>query len=150
MAKNPPSGEAKIEVLERHDPDEDGVTDGDPSFEFAIDESTLPPDVHPVWVKRSDNPNLDDVAVYKGNRFVEVRGEHGIKLKSGAVFEPGQIVHVRDHILMVRDKAVHNGRIAREQAKNRELRARMLNPKVMNKTTYVKGDADGPRAMQQR
>lgn len=146
MAKKP---DISVEVLERHDPTE-GITDGDPAYDFMLDPETVPSDAHFVWVRQSADPKLDDVAEYKGRRYRPVTSSDGVKLSCGLEFADGEIIHQRDHILMARDLEFHNKRTAAEQKANRDLRAKMLNPRQLTSTHYIGGPQNGPAPMRTR
>jgi hypothetical protein len=143
-AKTPAS--AVEQVLERFDPSEDAVTDGDPTYEFMLREK--PADLHPVWVHQSD------VTSYKAKRYRDARvGSDDVELLCGVTFEEGEIPKMADHQLMVRERGYHEKATERERRANRETRNVMLSKKRTQGDIFVpapSGNGNGPRAMQQR
>lgn len=118
MAKKP-----DVEVIERVDPVIDSAVDGDPAFEAMLESSSVPSDLHPVWV------HVSDVMQYKGQRYREAYPSDGIKLLCGLEFEGDEKIQFRDHVLMVRDREYHQKRREGELSGNRKLRSRMLSKK---------------------
>jgi len=144
MAKKTESEKTEaIEVLERFDPSEKAEIDGDPTFEFKVDEESVPSDLVTVW------PHLSDVNTYKGRGWREVRaGEDGIELLSGLQFQKGEQIRMADHVLMVRDKGRHERVLAGERAANRKTREAFL--KKANGDVFVNNPGSGPRQMARR
>lgn len=142
-----PATEA-VEVLERFDPSQDSVPDGDPAFEFMLSEKDA--DKHYVWANQHEDPRLDNVQAYKAKRYRIANAEEA-QMLSGLQFEPGETPRVADHILMVRDREYHEKSTARERKVNRETRAQMLSKKRIEGDVFVPApNGNGPRAMQQR
>jgi hypothetical protein len=130
-------------ILERFDPTEDSEIDGDIRFELKLDEATIPADKHPVWV------HVSDIPMYKGMRYAEAKaGDDGIEMANGLKFDRGDRMTYRDHVLMLRDRGYHEAAESRAHKANRDLRAKMI--KGANKTIFLNGATDGPRAMNQR
>jgi hypothetical protein len=144
MAKKNDSGAPQVEVLERFDPDGDGVTDADPGFEFMLDPETVPADAHFVWVKTSDNPSFDDTLDYKGKRYRPVTWDDGVRLMSGREFSAGETMQQKDMVLMARDLGYHKARTEREHKQNREIRKKMLRREHLQGDTFLPSSGNRP------
>lgn len=137
--KDPPDKKLDIQIIERHDPTEDAVTDGDPAFEVRLDESTKDPSKHYVLVSTHPDHRLDFTRSYKARGYHEVKYGDGPKWESGAIGPSGETMTYMDHVLMACDRATHEKREARQREFGKNTRDKMTSEKRLTGDVFVKG-----------
>lgn len=120
-----PAGQPDTEVLERIDPDEEaanGAVDGDIGYEFELDPETL--DKGRRYIGAHDDDQ--DIRYWKSLGYVEERHvEDGIRLRGRPELKEGEVIKVRDHVIMSCPLAQHERRLRGEKARTAPLHKRL-------------------------
>ena len=135
-----PGQKSDTEILERIDPEEGDIDniDGDIGFEFKLEESTEDPERHYCY----PHDDEQDVRAFKAMGYREERQvEGGVRLKgAGDAFTNGEVIKVRDHVLMSCDRSTWERRERAKLGKNAAIRKQLQMARTSDVTLQSRAD----------